>query len=121
MKLIDHVPELMETLPFPIARFQSEGGEHASYLHNCFYFQHTTRHGGRVKQDPILSLFQACWNRLFHDIEQYTLSIDPEEQEVGQLFLAYCTCHRAANVIQRHFRYLIRNMLKKEGWVLKPM
>ncbi len=42
-----YVPEQMDSLPFPIARFQSEGGEHANYEHNTFYYQHTTRHGSR--------------------------------------------------------------------------
>ena len=122
MKLIDQVPELMLTLPFPVARFQSEGGEHLNYLHNCFYFQHTTRHGGRGKPDPIVAVFQACWNRLYHEITQLSLSEHGADNVVGQSFTAYCTCHTAAAVIQRYFKgYIVRKKLKISGWTLKPM
>ena len=122
MKLIDHVPELMRTLPFPIARFQSEGGEHVNYQHNCFYYQHTTRHGGRGNPDPLVAIFQSMWNRLYYSIAQLTLSDNEEAREVGHSFIAFCSSHSAASVIQRWFRgYIVRRKLNKAGWTSKPL
>ena len=122
MKLIDHVPELMRTLSSPIARFQSEGGEHLNYQHNCFYFQHTTRNGGTGNPDPLVAILQSTWNRLYHSIEQLTLSDDEEKREIGHSFISFCTCHTAAAVIQRCFRaYIVRKKLDKVGWTSRPM
>ena len=53
MKFIDVVPHLMKALPCTLGRFQSQGGEHANYQHARYYFQHTTRHGGANKSDPL--------------------------------------------------------------------
>lgn len=122
MKLIDHVPELMRILSFPIARFQSEGGEHLNYQHNLFYFQHTTRNGGNGNPDPLVAILQSTWNRLYHSIEQLTLSDDEEKRETGHSFISFCTCHTAAAIIQRCFRaYIVRKKLDKVGWTSRPM
>ena len=122
IKLIDHVPELMNSLPFPVGRFQSEGGEHAYYEHNTFYTNHTTRHGGRGNPDPILSLFQANWNRISCEIMDFTLSDKEYVRDVGNKFVAYCSSHTAAAVIQRCYRgYRVKKKLKDIGWVSKPM
>ena len=122
IKLIDHVPELMLKLEFPLARFQSEGGEHLNYQPNCFYFQHTLRHGGQGKPDSIVALLQASWNRLYNEISLLTLFGQEEDREIGQSFLAYCTCHTSAAVIQRCYKgYIVRKVLKTAGWTHKPM
>ena len=55
IKLIDHMPQLMTDLPFPIARFQLEGAAHLNYFDNKFYYRKTTRHGGRDRPDAILA------------------------------------------------------------------
>lgn len=64
MKFIDIAPLLMDSLPFSLGRLQNEGGEHANYLHNQFYFQHTTRHGGINRVDPCLALFNSIYKRI---------------------------------------------------------
>ena len=122
MKLIDHVPELMEALPFPIARFQSEGGEHANYEHSTFYNNHTTRHGGKGNSDPILSQFQAIWNRISYEIEQQSDSKTVESKEAGNAFLHYCSSHCAATVLRKYVRgYIVRRRLQKAGWCSVPL
>ncbi|KAJ8019052.1 hypothetical protein HOLleu_42605 [Holothuria leucospilota] len=70
MKFIDIVPLLMNSLPFSLGRFQNEGGEHANYLHNRFYYHHTTRHGGANRLDPILSLFNNMYKCLSFSINK---------------------------------------------------
>ena len=102
IKLVDHVPQLMNILPFPVSRFQSEGGEHANYERSSFYHCHTTRHGGRRRNpDPIYALLQASWNRISFEVIQLATSSNAEEREIGNSFMAYCTCHTAAAIIQR--------------------
>ncbi|KAJ8042552.1 hypothetical protein HOLleu_13637 [Holothuria leucospilota] len=68
MKFIDVAPLLMKSLPFSLGRLQNEGGEHANYLHNRFYYHHTTRHGGVNRVDPILALFNNMYKRISFDI-----------------------------------------------------
>ncbi|KAJ8028319.1 hypothetical protein HOLleu_30522 [Holothuria leucospilota] len=68
VKFIDYGPIFMEQLPFSMGRYQSEAGEHANYLHNCFYYQHTTRHGGSQKSDPVLAIFSNMWKNLAYSI-----------------------------------------------------
>lgn len=68
VKFIDYAPIFMKKLPFSMGRYQSEGGEHANYLHNCSYYQHTTRHDGRQKEDPILAIFNNIWGNLSYSI-----------------------------------------------------
>ena len=122
MKLIDHVPELMEKLPFPLARFQSEGGEHANYEHNTFYNTHTTRHGGKGKPCSILAQFQAVWNRLSYEITQQIDSDIKESCEAGNAFMLYCSSHCAATVLQKYVRgYVVRKKLQKAGWCSIPL
>ena len=69
MKFIDYAPYFIENLPVPLNRFQTEGSEHMNYDHNCFYYNHTTRHGGKNKVEPLKALFLHMWRRLCHDIE----------------------------------------------------
>lgn len=63
MKYVDYGSLLMTITPFPVSRMQSEGGEHANYLHNCYYYQHTTRHGGGYRLDPILAILNNTWEK----------------------------------------------------------
>lgn len=70
MKFIDVAPILMDSLPFSLGRFQNEGGEHANYLHNRFYFHHTTRHGGSNRVDPILALFNSMYKRISYAVDK---------------------------------------------------
>jgi hypothetical protein len=104
VKLIDHVPELMRKLPFPLARFQAEGGEHVNYLQNCFYHQHTRRHGGKGKPDPVYELFFKIWKDLRYEIDEMLSSEDPEAQQAATDFQLYVKQHGAAATIQRAFR-----------------
>ena len=46
IKLVDYGGAMMQSLPFSLGCYQSEGGEHANYDHNCYYYNHTTCHGG---------------------------------------------------------------------------
>lgn len=64
IKFVDIAPLLVDSLPFSLWRLQNEGGEHVNYLHNQFYFQHTTRHGGKNRVDPSLALFNSIYKRI---------------------------------------------------------
>lgn len=70
MKFVDIAPLLMSSLPFSVGRFQSEGREHTNYQHNRFFFQHTTRHGGRPnhKYDPLLQILCNMYKRISYSI-----------------------------------------------------
>ena len=108
----------MSSLPFSVGRFQSEGGEHANYQHNRFYFQHTTRHGGRQKLDPILATLNNTYKQILYAIESDT-SVD------GQLaYTKFCTYrdqHMAACFLQKHMRgWFVRRRLNQFGWKLGP-
>lgn len=70
MKFIDIVPLLMDTLPFSLGRLQNEGGEHANYLHNRFYYHHTIRHGGSNRVDPILALFNNIYKKVSYSVKK---------------------------------------------------
>lgn len=102
MKLIDVGPILMDKLPFSLGRFQAEAGEHANYDHNCFYYQHTTRHGGRQKIDPILSLLRTMWKNLCYNI--VTGDGSKASQMAAEAFLSYKRKHLSASIIQRWYR-----------------
>lgn len=118
IKLIDHVPSFLKELPFPISRFQSEGGEHANYLHNCFYYNHTTRHGGRNNPDPLLAIFSNMWKRISYNI---TLDTSEDGKNAASNFSMYKKMHMSACVIQCVVRgWLVRVRLEREGWKWKP-
>jgi hypothetical protein len=108
MKFIDQGPLLMDSLPFSVGRFQSEGGEHANYVHNCYFYQHTTRNGGRDKLDPMLALFQNMWRNLRYTITHQNPEC-PAAKQSGTEFLTYCSRHTAAVTVQRAFGgYFVR-------------
>ncbi|KAJ8018627.1 hypothetical protein HOLleu_43290 [Holothuria leucospilota] len=112
MKLIDLAPLLMERLPFSRGRFQSEAGEHANYEHNCFYYQHTTRHGGLQKIDPIVSVFRNMYKRLTYSIREGDGT--EESCHSRQMVDVYVKRHLYAKQIQRwnlgHFK-----VIRKQG------
>lgn len=101
MKLVDNAPYFMKNSPFPLSRFQAEGGEHANYEHGRFYFEHTTRHGGRCKPDPILSQLRSIFKRITYSVGQDGTA---EGLEAKQHFNKYCEKHHAAMRIQRCWR-----------------
>ncbi len=107
IKYIDYARFFMQSSKFPMSRFQAEGGEHLNYVHNCFHFQHTTRHGGRVKVDPQLSLLSTMYRKLYYEI----LSLESRTD-----FQVFVMRHRAACKIQVFFRgYLTRKFLSKDN------
>lgn len=79
MLYVDHVPKLMSSLPYSLARFMTQGGEHANYRDNNYFYNHTTRHGGQksVLQDPAYATLFHRFKTLCHDIDQYRNSDDP--------------------------------------------
>lgn len=93
MKYIDYGAVLMKELPCSLSRFQAEGEEHANYMHNCFYYQHTMRHGGQHSTDPVLSVLNNVFKRISYDIESDT---SPEGINAGKAFEDYkirCLSH----------------------------
>lgn len=98
VKFIDYAPLFMKELPFSMGRYQSEGGEHANYLHNCFYYQHTTRHGGRQKEDPILAIFNNIWSSLSYSI--CSGGTTDNGMKVSKDFEQYVKQHVNAKIIQ---------------------
>ncbi|KAJ8050589.1 hypothetical protein HOLleu_03851 [Holothuria leucospilota] len=101
MKYVDYGNLLMKSIPFPVGRMQSEGGEHANYLHNCYYYQHTTRHGGGYRLDPILAILNNMWKRICFHI---TSDTSVEGKKACANFLMYKKRHLAAVMIQRNYR-----------------
>lgn len=102
VKFIDYGPIFMEQLPFSMGRYQSEAGEHANYLHNCFYYQHTTRHGGSQKSDPVLAIFSNMWKNLSYSICSGDGTVSG--QKVGIDFKRYVSMHVSAKLIQMWWR-----------------
>ena len=68
MKFIDYGGKFLRDLPVPFCRFQTEGGEHSHYQQQRFYMNHTTRHGGNNKTDPILSVLRHEFRSLSYAI-----------------------------------------------------
>jgi hypothetical protein len=121
MKFVDQVPLLMKSLPFSLGRYQSEGGEHANYLHNCFYYQHTTRHGGKTKTEPLVALLSNMWKNLRYEITALGNSDNADAVDAASAFTTYCKQHVAAATIQKAYKgFLIRQRLKAAGWIV-PM
>ena len=53
MTRVDFVPILLRELPFhSLFRCSTEGGEHCHYLHQCFYYSHSSRGGGLEQGRP---------------------------------------------------------------------
>ena len=113
-KFIDHGLHFMTNLSIPMCRFSTEGGEHSNYYHNCFYYQHTTRHGGKSSFDPHLAIFSSMWKRLCYEVK------NGGNQEAVLAFSDYVQRHVAARKIQKAYRlYAVRSKLKKTGWTEK--
>ena len=107
IKFIDYGPHFMKTLEIPMCRFQAEGSEHLNYLHNCFYYSHTTRHGGKNTVEPLKALFYSMWRNLCYSIKE---SGDEHAMEALNTMIRE---HTSATIIQAHFRgFLLRKTLK---------
>ena len=116
MKFIDYGPYFMENLPVPINRFQTEGSEHMNYDHNCFYYNHTTRHGGKNRVEPLKALFLHMWRRMCHDIE-----FQSQNSDVVEGFQLYIKQNIAAFTINKHIRgWLVRRRLQRKGIISDP-
>ena len=106
----------MKDLPFPVARFQSEGPKHINYYDSKFYHSKTTRHGGKDRLDPVLASFHHRWIKLYYSLQEYSSSVDERKSAAGQQFLLYCTRHRSAAVIQKVFKgHLVRKKFHDLG------
>ena len=57
IKFVDYGLRFMQNLQIPMCRFSTEGGEHSNYMRNCFYYNHTTQHGGKKLFDPLFAQF----------------------------------------------------------------
>ena len=68
MKFVDYGGKFLRDLPIPFCRFQTEGGEHSHYQQQPFYMNHTTRHGGKNKTDPILAVLRHEFRSLSYAI-----------------------------------------------------
>ena len=117
IKLIDHAPQLMRDLPFPIARFQSEGAEHLNYYDSKFYHRKTTRHGGNERLDPLLASFHHRWMKLYYCLHSYSSSDDESKQKFCKQFLSYCEKLCSAALIQKVYKgYRVRKQFANLGW-----
>ncbi|KAJ8035492.1 hypothetical protein HOLleu_22741 [Holothuria leucospilota] len=114
IKLVDMGQYFIHHLPLSLGRFQAEGGEHVNYMHNSFYYHHTTRHGGKNQQDPIVAIFRNMWKNLCYSIDNGDESI--ESKEAAELFKSYKSRHLAAVTIQSFVRgALVRRKHMKSG------
>ena len=112
IKFINYAHNFMTYLPFPLSRFQTEGGEHLNYVHSSYYFKHTTRHGGNSKVDPQFTLLLAMYRKLAYEIHS---------GKTGDDFHHYAKMHVSACKIQAVFRgYSVRKHMKERGWCMKP-
>ncbi|KAJ8050283.1 hypothetical protein HOLleu_03423 [Holothuria leucospilota] len=98
IKLIDMGRYFMVNLPFSLGRFQAEGGEHLNYIHNTFYYQHTTRHGGKHHRDPVLATLSHMWKNLSYCISNSSDCMD--SKEAAKKFKLYKERHMAATKLQ---------------------
>ena len=68
MMFIDHVPTFMSTIPIPLNRFSTEGGEHSNYTQNTFVRTHTVNHGTASAHDPHYDMLKHMYNLLSYEI-----------------------------------------------------
>ena len=107
IKFINHVPHFLRHSEIPLCHFQTEGGEHENYDHNLFYYQHTTRHGGKHHNDPIKALLCSIFKRICYEVEPAT------RDDLHH----YVLRHRSATLIQKHVRgFLVRRRLRAAGY-----
>lgn len=98
LKFIDIAPLFIEQLPFPLGRFQAEGGEHVNYEHNMFFYSHTTRRGCNSPH-PFLSIFCNMYKRISYQI---ALGDGTTESKLAATqFEQYKKTHLAAYKIQK--------------------
>ena len=71
MKRVDIVPYFLKQLPFNgLFRCSTEGGEHSHYLHQCLFYGHSSRGGGWVKEDPIVTIFKWYYRQIRQRISE---------------------------------------------------
>ena len=96
MKCIDIVPILLKSLPFhSMMRVVTEGGERLHYMHQQRFFQHSSRGGGWVYQDPILSIFIHVYRQIRRRIQ------DTDEENVQKYEQFVNDCIQNRNVSNR--------------------
>ena len=109
IKFVDYARYFMDHGDFPMSRFQTEGGEHLNYDHSRHYFQHTTRHGGKTKTDPLLSLLSTMYRKLSYQI------MCSSERTIGEAYGLYVKKHVAACLIQAVYRgYITRKLFAQK-------
>ena len=107
IKFINYVPHFLRHSEIPLCRFQTEGGEHGNYDQNLFYYQHTTRHGGKHRNDPIKALLCSIFKRICYEVEPAT------RDDLHNVLR-----HRSATLIQKHIRgFLVRRRLQAAGYI----
>ena len=117
IKLIDHAPQLMTKLPFPLARYMSEGAEHLNYYDSKFFHRKTTRNGGKYRADTMLASMHHRWCNLYYHVSEYANSDNQDRHQVGINFVSLCRQHLSATVIQKNYRgYRVRKKLADLGW-----
>jgi len=77
---VDHIPEMMEKLPFPLSRFMAEGGEHANYDDQKYFLDHTTHNGGKHFTCTMYSTLFHRFKTVYHEIMKYQSSDIEKEQ-----------------------------------------
>lgn len=93
-KCIDIVPIFLQSLPFKsMMRMSTEGGERMHYMHQQRFFQHSSRGGGWVYQDPLLNVF----NHMYRQIRERVNATDKENQEQFAAFVEDCLQGRQDN------------------------
>ena len=108
IKFINYVPYFLRHSEIPLCSFQTEGGEHGNYDHNLFYYQHTTRHGGKHRSDPIKALLCSIFKRICCEVES----------GIHDDLYHYVLRHRSATLIQKHVRgFLVRRRLSAAGYI----
>ena len=87
-----------------------------NYDHNCSYYNHTTRHGGKNKVEYLKALFLHMWHRLCHDI-----GFQCQNQEVVEAFQIYVRQQVAAITIGKHVRgWLVKCQMQRRGLKTTP-
>ena len=116
MKFIDYCIYFMCDLGLPLCCFSTEGVEHSNYIHNSFYYQHTTRNGGKNGHDPNFAILFSTWKRLCHEI------CHGKDAAAAADFKLQVKQHLATKTIQRVFQPLsVRKRLLSCGWVDNPV
>lgn len=86
-KCVDIIPILLRSLPFKsMMRMSTEGGERMHYMHQQRFFQHSSRGGGWVYQDPLLNIF----HHMYRQIRERISGTDEENVQKFETFVNEC-------------------------------